>query len=79
MGKASLRRALRILDTLLKALADRGIAVHLAATEQDTIHLVVGPEKVQFCLAERFKRIDHVLTVKEQADRKRWPSSWVQK
>jgi hypothetical protein len=62
VGKASLARALRILDALLKALEAHGASVQLDPQHEHRTCVKIGEETVAFRLEEEFIRQDHVPT-----------------
>jgi hypothetical protein len=72
------KRALRILDALLRALEDRG---HKARLREGTVSalevLVSNGGAVELWLMEHQNQVEHVLTKKEIENRKRGSSSWV--
>lgn len=73
-------RALRILDTLLKACEARGHATPQGTKEDGrNVRLVVNGEAVAVSLEERARRSPHELTAKERADRERSSWSWAPK
>lgn len=55
----SLARALRIMDTLFKALEARGYQVGIQDGYQRTLGVRINGESIEFGLEERFQRIDH--------------------
>jgi hypothetical protein len=62
VGKASLARALRILDALFKALEARGATVQLDAQHEQRSCVKIGEATVTFRLEEEFTRQDHMPT-----------------
>ena len=73
--RASLERALRIMNTLVKTLERLG---HAIIVEEQSSQLVVqiNGEKVHVSLAERLKRVDHVLTPLELEKRRKNQYFW---
>jgi hypothetical protein len=79
LGEKTKRRALLILDALLRALEERGHAATFkvpkdAWTPHD-LEVKVGSETVKLFIAEPLTRTEHKLTPKEEADRIRYGSS----
>ena len=78
---ASLKRGLRIMDALVKGVEARGLSIRNSTPYRlpDT-RLVIFGESIEFFLAEKVRRKDHVLTKKEMEDLKRYPSvNWAPK
>jgi hypothetical protein len=77
------RRALLVLDAVLKALDQRGHAVTFEvpndAWSPHSLQIKVGAEVIKLFLAEPSTRTDHKLTVQEQADRTRYGSTYAPK
>ena len=59
VSPTSLGRALRIMDTLFKALESRGYPVEIQAGYHKALGVRVEGEPIEFGLEERFQRIDH--------------------
>jgi hypothetical protein len=62
VSKASLARALRILDALFKALEARGATVQLDPQHEHRSCVKIGAETITFRVEEEFTRQDHVPT-----------------
>jgi len=72
VSKASVDRALRIMDALCKALERRGHAVEVDDEGKYTTSAIVLEERVFFYLEEITTRVDHKPTLAEQVEGKRW-------
>lgn len=78
VSRPLLRRALLILDALLKALEARGYSVEGSDEAGAPTRAVIGEEKVKFFLWEKDVRSEHVFTEKELAmPSYRRPERWV--
>ena len=69
VSRASLPRALRIMDSLVKAVEERGFRASVTEGEKAGTYIELLGEKVEIALEEKMKREDHVLT-KEESERK---------
>ena len=71
----TLRRSLRIMDTLIKKLEMLGFEI---CVEQDyhssTTRAIILGEKVSFFIFEKVRQINHILTKKEKEDLKKYPN-----
>jgi len=73
VSRKSMKRALRILNALIKTLESKGFKVKNETENRRGSHIYLLGEKVQFCLKEKTKRIDHIPTKKEIQDAKQYP------
>jgi hypothetical protein len=72
VSPGSVRRALRIMDALIKGLEAGGFQVSVDdGRESNTYALILG-EKVHFSLNEKIRRKDHVPTEKERKEHERY-------
>ncbi len=69
VSRASVPRALRLFDALLKAVELRGFKVSVAEGGKSATYIQVGDQKLEISLEEKTTRKDHVLT-KEETERK---------
>lgn len=69
VSRASLPRALRIMDTLLKAAEARGFHISVTEGEKAGTYVELLGEKLQIVLEEKTTRKEHMLT-KEERERK---------
>jgi hypothetical protein len=81
VSPALLKRSLRILDALIKGIEARGFSIKTTtAYKLPDTRLVIFGETVEFSLAERIRRNDHVPTQKEIEEQKRYywstPRKW---
>jgi hypothetical protein len=76
VSRALAPRALRIWDALLKALDERGISALPCDGYHGKTRLRVFGEEIEVGLEEHLKRSDHVLTPKEEAERKKGGYAW---
>lgn len=80
IGPNTVPRALRILDTLIKACTKRGYTIQDGRKENDSnVRLIVNGEAVIVSLEERVRRTPHQLTAQEQARRRLYSWTHVQK
>lgn len=75
VAPASIDRAIRIMDTLVKALDARGRSVSLSSDEHPKTLVTILNETLAFGLEERLDPVPHVLTAKEKREKEH--SSWV--
>lgn len=83
LTSATKRRALLVLDAVLRTLDQRGHAVSFDvpndAWSPYSLQVKVGAEVIKLFIAEPSTRTDHKLTVQEQADRTRYGSTYAPK
>lgn len=66
VSKTELRRALRIVDALLKALEVRGYSAEVSMEGPVATHILIGAEKVKVRLSEKAHRGERELTAEEK-------------
>ena len=71
VGPDNLRRALRIMDALVKALEIRGFAVTASTDPKPEAGVAMFGETVQIGLEEKIGRVDRVLTPAEKESHRR--------
>ena len=75
-----LKRALRIMNSLIKFFEKRGLEVSIGNEHESTgTWVMIFGEKIKFYLHEKSQRQDHVLTEKEKEEVKRWPHTFTEK
>jgi len=70
IGPPSVHRALIILDAVLKEFGSLGYAISINKGEKPRTCVEIAGDKIPFMLIEDAKRLDHVLTKKEESDKK---------
>jgi hypothetical protein len=73
VGKDSIDRAVRILDTLVTALDARGLSVSTAANKQFAACITVMDEVIEFYLEEKFKIVEKKLTQAQKKEQEKYP------
>jgi len=78
VSRASVDRALRIADALLKALESRGHSVAVLTKNQKRLtEFNIGGEKIVFSMREEVIRVERELTVKEKSELKTNPHAYI--
>jgi hypothetical protein len=73
VGRDSIDRAMRIMDTLIKALEARGLCVTIADNKKFATCISVMDEVIEFCLEERVKIIEKKLTPAQKKEQQEYP------
>jgi len=76
VGRDQWRRALRLLDSLLKALEKRGHSVSAGTEAKPQTLLEIGGQTISLSLKERLDRSEHQLTKEERVREARSEWSW---
>lgn len=71
VAPGSVKRALRIMSALVKGMEQLGIElIEGRSGYSEGVEAVLYDEKIRFSMYERMRRTDHVLTAKEEAEKK---------
>jgi hypothetical protein len=73
VGRQSLDRAFRVMDTLVKAFESRGYTVSAGSGESKSLSVVVLGEQVSFWLEELLSVTERQLTIAQQKEKERSP------
>jgi hypothetical protein len=81
VSPTSLKRALRIMDALIKGIEERGFSISNRVNSRfPETHLTIFDESIRFSLSEKTRQIAHVPTKKEVEEQKRYywntPPKW---
>lgn len=76
VGPDSLKRALRIMDALLKCFDEMGFEVSTHVYQVPTTYVHILGEKIRVYLKEKTRQVDHKLTDEEKKDLKRYGHSF---
>jgi len=74
VGPDSLKRALRIMDALLKCFDEMGFEVSTEVYQVPTTYVHLLDEKIRLYLKEKVRQVDHKLTDKEKKELKLYPA-----
>lgn len=74
VSKTSLTRAMRIMDTLIKALEKREMKIIVEQKAYPNTTLFIHGEKLEFCIEESSKKIERQKTKSELKEAERYPS-----
>lgn len=72
VSPAQMRRALRVLDTIVKAMEERGFGIGIRSKWAQQPYFLVYGEEVEFRFEESLRRIEHVLTKYELQQKQRY-------
>lgn len=75
VGRDCIDRAMRIMDTLIKALEARGLRVTISDNKKFATCISVMDEVIEFCLEERLKILEKKLTPAQKKEQEKY--SWM--
>jgi hypothetical protein len=73
VGRDSIDRAMRILDTLVTALEARGLRVSNAENKEFAACITFMDEVIEFCLEEKLKIVEKKLTPAQKKEQEKYP------